>query len=281
MKFYSPLRYPGGKGKISDYFKKIIARNFLYDCTYIEPYAGGASAALTLLMDEYVSRITINDLDRSIYAFWHSVLNKTDELCNMIQQTPVTVKVWRKQKEVQRQKDSCNLLELGFSTFFLNRTNRSGILNAGCIGGYNQTGKWKINARYNKKDLIGRIRRIALYKDRIDLYNLDAINLIDQIKIRESRKYLFYLDPPYYNKGEQLYLNFYDAEDHKKIACKVHKMPNSNWIITYDNVTPIRKLYPDFKRKIFNLNYSAGHASKGQEVMIFSKSLNIVHCPVV
>ncbi len=281
MKFYSPLRYPGGKGKITGYFKEIITRNFLYDCVYVEPYAGGASVALSLLMEEYVSKIIINDIDRSIYAFWYSVLNNTNELCDMIQKTPVTIKNWEKQKEIQKQKNSYNLLELGFSTFFLNRTNRSGIINAGCIGGKNQAGQWKINARYNQKELIDRIRKIASYKNRIEIHQLDAMELIKLQNKQNKEKYLFYLDPPYYCKGKKLYMNFYKDEDHKKIAEEIKRITNSNWVLTYDNVQPIKRLYQDFKQKIFTLNYSASKSSKGEEVMIFSKSLNIINCSVV
>jgi DNA adenine methylase len=281
MTFYSPLRYPGGKFKIVGYFKKILARNFLYDCTYVEPYTGGASVALSLLMEEYVSKIIINDIDKSIYAFWYSVLNHTDELCSLIQKTPITVSMWQKQKKIQSRRNECTMLELGFSTFFLNRTNRSGIINAGCIGGKSQLGEWKINARFNKNDLIERIRKIALYKDRIELYNLDAVALINLLKKDSKKKYLFYLDPPYYVKGKELYLNFYSGDDHKKIATTIQNIDDSSWIITYDNVMPIRALYNNFPKKIFKLNYSAGRACSGEEIMIFSKNLYVVNQPVI
>ena len=280
MKFYSPLRYPGGKGKISNYFKKIISENLLYDCVYVEPYAGGASVALALLMDEYVSKIVINDIDRSIYAFWYSVLKRNDEFCELIKKTPVTIRIWKKQKEIQKKKATSNLLELGFSTFFLNRTNRSGIISAGCIGGKNQTSKWKINARYNKKDLINRIRRIAQYKERIKIYNLDAIKLI-KLQKKGKGRHIFYLDPPYYCKGKELYMNFYKDEDHKKIAEEIKNITNSKWVITYDNVKPIRKLYKDYKQKIFRLNYSAGKSSNGEEVIIFSNNLHAVNSSII
>ena len=154
MNFYSPLRYPGGKGKVADYFKQIFRENFLYDGIYVEPYAGGASVALSLLFNEYASKIIINDIDRSIFSFWHSVLNNTDELCKLIFDTPVTVDNWEIQRHVQKNKHQQNLLEVGFSTFYLNRTNRSGIISAGIIGGRQQTGEWKIDARFNKKNLI-------------------------------------------------------------------------------------------------------------------------------
>jgi DNA adenine methylase len=274
MDIYSPLRYPGGKGKVADYFKKVFKDNYLYDGTYVEPYAGGASVALSLLLNEYASRIIINDIDRSIYAFWHSVLFETDSLCRLIHDTPVNVPNWEIQKKIQKEKQNHDLLTTGFSTFYLNRTNRSGILNAGIIGGKNQLSTWKIDARYNKKDLLNRIKRIARYIDKIEVYNVDAIDLIIRLRNNLPKKSLFYFDPPYYVKGKDLYLNYYKDEDHKRIAHEISKIDGQKWIVTYDDVNQIRDLYTNFKSKTFKLSYSAGNVNKtGQEIMIFSDNL--------
>ncbi|MBN8663674.1 MAG: DNA adenine methylase [Chitinophagales bacterium] len=276
MHFYSPLRYPGGKGKVADYFKQIYKDNLLYGGTYVEPYAGGASVALSLLFNEYVSKIIINDIDKSIYSFWHSVLFDTEKLCKLIHDTPVNVDNWEIQKCIQRNKHRFGYLKVGFSTFFLNRTNRSGILNAGIIGGRKQSGFWKMDARYNKKELIDRIERIALYKDKIEVYNSDAVELVKSFKKSLSKNTLFYFDPPYYVKGKDLYLNYYVDKDHKKIADEISKIKTQKWIVTYDDVNPIKDLYSNFRQKQFKLSYSAGkETKKGQEVMIFSENIYI------
>ena len=281
MEYYSPLRYPGGKAKVASYFKKIIGDNILYDGTYVEPYAGGAAVALALLFNEYVSKIIINDIDHSIYAFWHSVLNQSDELCSLIRATPVSIKTWRLQREIQRDKQNHGLLSIGFSTFFLNRTNRSGILNGGVIGGLSQRGEWSIDARYNKAKLIERINKIAQYSDRIELHNMDAIKLIRSLRTRLSKKTLFYFDPPYYVKGKELYYSFYKANDHRKIATEISKLKKQKWVVTYDNVMPIRKLYTGHRKTKFSLNYSVAHVGKGEEIMIFSDNLYIPKCPII
>ena len=221
-KFVSPLRYPGGKLKVVDYIKRLFEANDLCDGIYIEPYAGGASVALSLLFGEYVRGIKINDIDRSIYAFWHSVLNETEALCRRITDTPVNMDTWEVLRRVQANKQDADLLELGFSTFFLNRTNRSGILSGGVIGGKNQDGNFKIDARYNKEDLINRIEGVAEYVDRIELTSMDAVELIKSIK-RPSEKTFCYLDPPYYVKGRDLYLNYYSDDDHRAIAKEIKK----------------------------------------------------------
>ncbi len=281
MDYYSPLRYPGGKGKVASYFKQVFQDNLLYDGVYVEPYAGGASVALSLLFNEYASKIVINDIDRSIFAFWHSVLHKTDELCRLINDTPVTVQNWDIQREIQKKKQRQGLLKVGFSSFFLNRTNRSGILNAGIIGGRQQIGNWKIDARYNKKDLISRIQRIALYKDKIELHNSDAVELVKSLRKTLPQKTLFYFDPPYYIKGKDLYLNYYEDKDHQEIASEIDKVKRQKWIVTYDNVHQIKNLYIDFRQKKYTLNYSAAQPSKGQEVMIFSNNIYITKHSII
>lgn len=275
MDFYSPLRYPGGKGKVADYFKQIFKENLLYDGVYIEPYAGGASVALSLLFNEYASKVIINDIDRSIFAFWYCVLNQTEDLCRLVNDTPVNMETWEAQRKIQNQKSQQGLLKVGFSTFFLNRTNRSGILKAGVIGGKNQTGTWKIDARFNRKDLINRIERIASYKDKIELHNMDAVELVKSLKRTLPKKSLFYFDPPYYIKGKDLYLNYYQDNDHQEIAIQISKLNKQKWIVTYDSVPSISNLYTNFRQKKYHLNYSAGKASKGEELMIFSDNLFI------
>lgn len=279
-KFVSPLRYPGGKLKVVNYIKRLMEENDLCGGTYIEPYAGGANVALSLLLSKYAKRIIINDIDRSIYAFWHSALMETENLCRMIQDTDVTLETWERQHELQKNKMEVDLLELGFSTFFLNRTNRSGILNGGVIGGKAQTGKYKIDARYNKKDLIERIEVIAAQRNKIELTSMDAVAFLKRYKRSPAEKTLCYLDPPYYVKGKDLYLNYYNDSDHQTIAETIMKY-KGKWIISYDAVDFIKKLYKDYKQTEYYLSYSAGNPSKGRELMIYSDGLILPEVEVV
>lgn len=275
MSHYSPLRYPGGKGRLSAYFKQIYEANSLQGGVYVEPYAGGASVALSLLIDGYASKVIINDIDLSIYAFWYSVINNAEELCQLINNTPVNVNSWDIQHSIQKEQKRHNLLELGFSTFFLNRTNRAGILNAGIIGGRSQSGKWQIDARFNKRELISRIHRISYHKDKIQLYNLDAMKLIEQIIDELPERTFIYFDPPYYVKGKDLYLNFYGKDDHISVANKISRINLQKWVVTYDHVGFIKKLYKKYRHKKYTLNYSVSRVSKGEELMIFSDNLKI------
>lgn len=272
MKFYSPLRYPGGKGKIASFIKQIIEANNLLDCCYIEPYAGGASVALSLVIEEYAKKVVINDIDKSVFAFWHSVLNETDELCKRISDCKITVEGWDMNRRIQRQKEDNSLLDLGFSTFYLNRVNRSGIIMAGIIGGKNQDGKWKIDARFNKEDLIKRIELIAKYHNRIEINNIDAIELINKYKNQDN--VFIYLDPPYYVKGQDLYMNFYKHDDHADIASNIENI-KSSWLISYDLHPAIEQLYQNHRQFDYSMFYSASKSAKGNELIVISDDLII------
>lgn len=271
--FYSPLRYPGGKNKLSAFIAKICIDNNI-NGHYVEPYSGGASVALFLLLEGFVNKITINDKDRSIYAFWFCVLNKTKQLCELIQNTELTIEEWRKQKEIQNNKKTADLLDLGFSTFYLNRTNRSGIINAGVMGGIEQNGNYLMDCRFNKTELIERIKKIAKKKSQIRLYKKDAIILIDKIQQEAiDENMVFYFDPPYYLKASTLYMNHYQDNSHLNVSEKIKSIRNIKWIVSYDNVPEIQNLYSDCSKKEYSFKHTAYNSRVGQEILFFSPTL--------
>jgi DNA adenine methylase len=270
---YSPLRYPGGKNKLSAFVAKICVDNKV-NGHYVEPYCGGAAVALFLLMEGFVKKITINDKDRSIYAFWFSVINHTEELCNLIENAELSITEWRRQKQIQSDKKNINLLELGFSTFYLNRTNRSGIINAGVIGGINQNGNYLMDCRFNKENLIERIRKISAKKKQIKLYNLDAIKLINKIeknKLKENT--VFYFDPPYYLKASSLYMNHYESSNHKLVSDRIKSIGGIKWIVSYDNVPEIKTLYSECVKKEFSFKHTAYEIREGKEILFLSNDI--------
>lgn len=273
MTTYSPLRYPGGKNKLSTFFAEICLNNNINE-HFIEPYSGGASVALFLLMNKLVKKITINDADRSIYAFWFSALNYTEKLCNMIGDCKITIENWGSQRAIQGDKENGDILTLGFSTLFLNRTNYSGIIKGGPIGGLNQLGDYKIDCRFNKKRIIEIISRIAEFKNQIRLFNMDAIQLIDLIESDKGQSgCLFYFDPPYYNKADSLYMNYYKKDDHICVSERIKNIRKNYWVLSYDDVPEINNLYNDFFKKSKSLRYSAGKNKSGNELLIFSNNL--------
>lgn len=273
-KNWSPLRYPGGKACLATQIKELLNKNDLVGGAYAEPFAGGAGLALNLLFSGFVSRIYINDLDRSIYAFWYSVLNEPDRLISTMQNTPVTVEEHERQLAVQFNKEKASLFDLGFSTFFLNRTNVSGVVRGGIIGGKNQTGKYKIDARFNKVALADKIRKIAELRHWIHLSNEEASAFLSRMEIELPEKSLVFLDPPYYVKGASLYYNHFSDKDHLNLSNNVKKY-SKHWIVSYDNVKEVRKLYTPHRCKTYSLNYSVKEHYQGSEVMFFSPSLGL------
>jgi DNA adenine methylase len=272
---HSPLRYPGGKQVLSNLLAHLIKLNGVSEGTYAEPYAGGAGAALSLLFGEHVHGIMVNDADPAIAAFWRAILTQTSAFVELIKTTPLTIAEWKKQREIYRsRRRSC--LRLGFAAFYLNRCNRSGIISTGGpIGGIEQKGKWKIDARFNREELARRVQKIAMFRDRIQLFNLDAIEFLKlHVKKLKSRKPVFaYLDPPYFAKGAELYLNAYSPKDHEKLAKYLAGKSHFHWVLSYDNVPQIRKLYTSHRSLRFNLDYTASERSKGKELMIFKDGI--------
>jgi len=271
MQFTTPLRYPGGKGRLSQYIANVISANRLVGGDYAEVYAGGAGVAVTLLGLEYVRHIHINDVNRAVHAFWWAVLSRTEDLCRRIETCVVSMEEWQRQRAIQAEPDP-DPLDLGFSTFFLNRINRSGLVLGGVIGGKEQSGKWKLDARFNRVDLIERVRRIGRLRRRINLYNMDAAAMIAEVLPGIPRRSLVYLDPPYYVKGAGLYEHHYRHVDHVEIARLVRTI-NQPWLVSYDNAPQITQLYQDYRQQTFGLNYSANRRYSGSEVMVFSNGL--------
>lgn len=274
----SPLRYPGGKTQLYKFVKSIMDLNNISG-TYIEAYSGGFGIGVELLLNKDVERVVINDYDKSIYSVWYSILNHTDALVSLIEDTQITIEEWHKQKEINNNvKNHRNSLENGFSTLFLNRTNRSGIINAGPIGGYKQDGNYKLDCRFNKASLIKRIRMIAEERNRIDLFQLDAIKLIDKIPEQYDIETSFiFFDPPYYIQGKNLYTNFYTHKDHEKLAHKISNLDQYFWITTYDYAPQIQDIYSRFQNNsyTYELLYSAQNKRKATEFLFASEKTKL------
>jgi DNA adenine methylase len=273
-KLYTPLRYPGGKARFASLIAEVITINDLTGGHYLEPYAGGAGVALSLLIDEAVEHIHINDVDPAIAGFWRVATQQTAELVTMVATEPITMDAWHHWRGVMLGQEPATELERGFATMFMNRTNRSGILKGGVIGGKAQAGSYKIDMRFMRDELCARLERIGQHSERIHVYEEDAHTLLLRCHQFLPTKSLIYLDPPYYVKGAGLYRNFYKHNDHVMIAKLLGSQRfRRSWIVSYDNAEEIREMYGYAMPYAYGLHYTAQRRYMGSEVMFFSKRL--------
>lgn len=270
----TPIRYPGGKTKIYPLVREIIQVNSLQGGTYVEPFAGGAGLALKLLARGDVEQIIINDADPAIYSIWHAIIFETRKLCDFISNVDVNIEEWKKQKEAYNNCCSEPSFELAKAAFFLNRTNISGVITGGPIGGLDQKGTYKIDARFTKSTLIQKIGAIAEEKQQIKLYNLDVLDFMQEILPSLEEKSLVYFDPPYVKKGSQLYKNAFSDNDHIRLKEKITSYER-NWIVTYDVCELINNLYSNYRGRYIDVRYSANGTKKAREYIFFSKRLKI------
>lgn len=265
---FSPLRYPGGKSALFGMVSAAVRANGASGGRYVEPYAGGAGIALGLLLTEQVEQIVINDLDPAIYAFWRAVTERSEDFSKLLADVELSIDEWRRQRAIYVSADLDDELALGFATFYLNRTNRSGVLNAGVIGGQDQTGTYKIDARFNRESLLEKCRLIALYRSRIEVSRRDGLEVIaDNVDRRQT---LTYADPPYFEKGSQLYLNAFGVADHERLARLLNDHANGSWILTYDDHPEIEALYSERRQLDVGVYYSVREARRTNELLVLS-----------
>ena len=246
---------------------------------YFEPYAGGAGLALVLLLDGVVECIHINDADPAIAVFWRVMVEQSDELAAMVADADVSIDAWHHWRAVMNGVVEASELERGFATLFMNRTNRSGILKGGVIGGKAQSGDYKLDARFMRDEICARIRRVGAMSHKIKVYEEDAHGLLARCHQFLPLKSLVYLDPPYYVKGAGLYRNFYQHRVHERIARLVASSRfRRPWVVSYDNAPEIKEMYSASRSVTYGLNYTAQVRYVGDEVMFFSNRLEDLTC---
>lgn len=239
---------------------------------YVEPYAGGAGVAMELLVSGSATHIHLNDSCKRVFSFWKAILSHTEEFCRRISRAALTVNEWKRQREILRSREDVGVIDLGFSVFYLNRCNRSGILGGGLIGGLHQKGPWTMDARFPRNELIRRVETIASRRNAITILNWDAERYLVEYAPRLPVESLIYLDPPYFNKADRLYLNHYAPKDHLRISKLIRKLPR-RWMVSYDAVPEVLKNFPRRRALMYDLHYNAGYAYTGKEVVFLSDDL--------
>ena len=274
MKAVSPLRYPGGKSAMTDLLAQIRKLNGLGTHAVAEPFAGGAGASLSLLYLEETKKIFINDADPAIYDFWWSLVNKPERFLDYLSNAKVTIEEWHLQRDVYKNPGRVSRVRRGFATFFLNRCNRSGIIvKAGPIGGKNQNGKWKLDARFNKENLKRRCGKVSEYRNRINVSCHDGMEFLDKV---DGDTTMFFVDPPYFEKGPTLYLDCLEEGYHQALADRLKAMRDKAWVLTYDDCPEIRAMYKEWAYvRPYSLPYTANRRRRGNEVLIVPKWIRL------
>lgn len=274
----SPLRYPGGKTQLLKFLEHTIDINNMDRVIYCEPFSGGFGAGLGLLFREKVDKVIINDYDLGIYSVWNAILNDITNFKNKILTIDITIEEWKKQREIYNEliQQEGYSIDLAFATLFLNRTNRSGIIQGGPIGGLQQNSCYKLNCRFNKNKIIEKIEKINERKDDITLYNLEANELIKLILLKLNSEELFtFFDPPYLKQGKNLYTNFFKHDDHMKLKEFISLMNDYKWIVTYDKTEEIKNIFSEYDCYEYSILYSANRKRKETEILFNSPSTKV------
>jgi DNA adenine methylase len=274
-RYKTPLRYPGGKQRLGPFIAEVLRETGLEGGHYVEPFAGGAGVAMHLLLSGAVSRVHLNDLSNPVYAFWRAILTRTDEFCRLVSMASLSVQEWRRQKEILARPRDHDQLAIAFSFFYLNRCNRSGIASGGCIGGLQQTGEWRIDARFPRNELIRRIELIASRRKSISVKNCDAQVYLPKYVHALPQPTLVYCDPPYFSKAERLYLNHFRPADHLRLAQVIQKKVKHHWMVSYDAAPEVIQHYTGRRYFLYDLQYNAATAYKGREVFFLSDNLKL------
>ncbi|MGV0376296.1 MULTISPECIES: DNA adenine methylase [Corynebacterium] len=273
----TPLRYPGGKSQLRPVVKSLIDRSSTDFAEYIEPFCGGSGIAMDLLLNKTVERVWINDLDQGIYSFWHALVAEPDRLMRWIEDVPLTMTEWNRQREIIEGSENVSGYDfnLGAAYFFMSRTNRSGVIRGGVIGGKEQKGRYKLDCRFNKTRLLGLVRAISSESDRIRVTNLNGLDVVTKPVFPDTQpeSCLVYADPPYVQKAEGLYMNFFEESDHVKLSYGLKNSLFPYWFATYDDDPLIRRLYSDHDPENINVTYSAQVKRRAAELLIMSAQL--------
>lgn len=263
----TPFRYPGSKSSFTNVVKKIITYNRLENSVLIEPYAGSAAVTLALISEGICSKAIIGERDPLLYSFWKVVFSNPKTLIERVKKSNIDLQTWQSLQpllRVDNPKDH-DLNELAFAALFLNRTNFSGVMHAGPIGGKSQTSAYKIDCRFNKADLIQRIIGINKLKSRIKVKFGDALKLIEKSKNIENS--IFYIDPPYFLQGPKLYRHNYNTTQHMELAAVLNEC-KFNWILSYDSHSVIRNLYENQSHVLTPFQYSTRKPKSENELLI-------------
>ena len=264
----SILRYPGSKARFCTFIEKTISLNTGKPRLFAEPFCGGASVSIALLENGVVDRVAINDADPLIANLWMAVFSPADAmwLAEQVRSVPLSVDEWRRQKTLKPN----SVREAALKCLYLNRTSFNGIIHqSGPLGGWGQK-NIKIDVRFNREKLATRIIELAELGEKVTVRNENWRAFCQRYSCNE--KAIFYLDPPYYHKAEQLYGHVFDKGMHSELRDYLAAFERP-WLLSYDDAQEVRDLYKSVSTnaRVIDNTYSThplgGCAFVGRELM--------------
>lgn len=258
---------------MTDFAQETLRLNGARGGTWVEPFAGGGGLALSLLGRGAVGRVVLNDTDDGVRSFWEAVLNEPDRVARDVATVPLTVAEWDRWRAVRERGGTG--YEAGFAAFYLNRTNRGGVIDgAGVIGGRAQRGAYGMACRFPRAALVQKVRAIAAVRDRVEVRGEDGVAVIVRAAEDDPRGTFLFVDPPYWHKGPNLYGPPFGPHDHARLASAL-KAVRGPWIATYDRCEPVSALYRD--RRVYEMEGALppGSVPRDAEVVVVSKGMAV------
>lgn len=278
-RYLSPLRYPGGKARMSAHLAEVFAQQHgLLDVeVWMEPFAGGAGAALTLLDEDQVSEAWLVERHPALAAFWRAVVEQGDELAARVEVLHVDMTTWDEARHVVGAVSAGEQLpdlDAGLAAFVVNRCSRSGIVtaNAGPMGGKHQRGRWTVASRWNAVALAERIRHVHTLGPRIRITEGDGIEHIAELdgSVGIEDELFLFVDPPYIREGNRLYANGMTGAGHQRLADALRATP-ARWLLTYDDEPAVHEsLYPTERVLAYDISNTANRQRVAREFAVFS-----------
>ena len=250
---------------------------------------------MDLLLKDDIEFVYLNDADLGIASFWEAIRTEPERLIDEIMTVEVSVNHWlevrnRRKELIERfnardEDDPKYNFELGFLTFYLNRTNISGIIDGGCVGGMQQSGKYRIDCRFSRDGLASKVSRIAKKASSFAVSCMDGVDFLSEkfrVLLKENgyslSDSLVYIDPPYVKQGKNLYFNSMGETEHRRLAGTLKNWTCENWFLTYDNSPLVKELYRGWDMRLLSVKYSANSRERASELAIFPPTLRALTC---
>lgn len=259
------FRYPGGKSKL----KKVISKHLSIYASengleYREPFFGGGSIGIEFLsmFSNRRRKIWINDKDSGIAALWTSVIRYPDLLKTMVIEFIPSVEAFYQYRDIltsisENLSSEQEIAKYGFMKLAVHQISYSGLgtKSGGPLGGKKQGGKYKIDCRWSPEYICGKIDFLHRLLNEADVRGNQCANLDFMDLIKDQERAILYLDPPYYEKGNDLYQYGFLESDHVRMANALRET-NHAWLLSYDDCQEVRDLYDWAVVERLDVNYS-------------------------